>query len=190
MVRAFISVDISRAAREALARIVKGLQDNGPLDVRWVKPESIHLTLKFLGDVEPLRLKTVSEAMKRASRGTGAMNLALAGAGAFPNLTGPRVLWVGLKGDIEPLVGLQGRIDQELYESVGFPKEDRPFTPHLTLGRMRDHVPLEERRKVGKAIAELGLETEVWWQVEEVYLMRSTLTPAGAVYDALGSWPL
>lgn len=190
MVRAFIAVDISREARDTLAQAVNSLKERGVPGVRWVNPEGIHLTLKFLGEIDPGLLDKISSGLERAAQGTRPFKLCLSGIGAFPNAASPRVIWVGIKGELDLLRELQGRVDQEMHTGGGFGKERRSFTPHLTLGRLRDNVSGEERRRAGKALAEVALGSEVSWQVTEVKLMRSTLTPPGAVYDLLGAWPL
>ena len=187
MVRAFIAVDISLQARESLVEFTRSLQNAGVSQMRWVRPEGIHLTLKFLGEIDLNAVDPILGAMDRAIEGSAPFTLALSGIGAFPNLNAPRVIWVGLKGDLDALGKLQERIDQEVHRSVGFPRESRAFTPHLTLGRMRDNVSSEERRRAGKATTGVDWQADVSWQVNEVNLMRSTLAPSGAVYDVLGS---
>ena len=187
MVRAFIAVDISGEARDALAGVAKRLQEQGVSGVRWVRPEGIHLTLKFLGDIESAMVGRVMEGIESACEGTAPFKLGLSRPGAFPSSKSPRVAWVGLKGDLDLLERLQGRIDREMHSACGFPEERRAFTPHLTLGRMRENASGEERRRMGEALVRATLEDGVWWQVKEVYLIRSTLTPSGAVYDILGS---
>ena len=95
-----------------------------------------------------------------------------------------------MKGDVGPLKELAGRVDQEIHVSTGLSLEKRAFSPHLTLGRVRDTASGDQRRRIGQALAEVALEAEVSWKVSEVKLIRSTLKPSGAVYDALGSCPL
>ena len=187
MVRAFVAVDISQAARDALAEVTHRLRERGVSGVRWARPEAVHLTLKFLGDIDPTLVDGILGALERACRGTGPLRLVLSEVGAFPSLANPRVLWVGLNGDLESLGELQRRIGQEVSVAGGFPMEERPFSPHLTLGRLRDNVSREERHRAGEAATEAGLDADISWQVEAVNLMRSTLTPSGAVYDVLGS---
>ena len=186
-IRAFVAVDISQAARDALAEVSHRLQERGVSGVRWVRPEGVHLTLKFLGDIDPTLVDGILEALERACRGIGPLRLAISGVGAFPNLANPRVLWVGLKGELESLGELQGRIDREVSVAGGLPLEERPFSPHLTLGRLRDSVSREERRRAGEAATEVGVDGDVSWDVEDVNLIRSTLTPSGATYEVLGS---
>ncbi len=187
MVRAFIAVDVSRQARECLVEATRGLQNAGVSQMRWVRPEGIHLTLKFLGEIDLNAVDPILGAINRAVEGSTPFTLALSGIGAFPNLSAPRVIWVGLKGDLDALGKLQERIDEEVHLTVGLPREPRAFTPHLTLGRMRDNVSAEERRRAGKATTGVDWQADVSWQVNEVNLMRSTLGPSGAVYDVLGS---
>ncbi len=187
MIRAFVAVGISQEARDALAEVTHCLQERGVLGVRSVRPEGVHLTLKFLGDIDPTLVDCILAALERACLGTGPLNLALSGVGAFPSLANPRVLWVGLKGDLELLRELQRRINQAVSVACGLPLEERQFSPHLTLGRLRDSVSSEERRKVGEAATEVGLDADVSWEVEETNLIRSTLSPSGATYEVLGS---
>ena len=190
MVRAFIAVDISQEARAALADVINGLQQQGVSGVRWVRPEGIHLTLKFLGEIDPGLVDGIMNALGRAAQGTGAFRLALSDIGAFPSANNPRVIWAGLEGELDTLKDIQEKIDREVHSTTGLPMETRPFTPHLTLGRMGNRASSDERRRAGKAMAEAGPSLpslNVSWRVEGVSLIRSTLTPQGAVYDLLGS---
>ena len=187
MVRAFVAVDVPREVREGLAEIVGRLQAEGVSGVRWTRPEGIHLTLKFLGEIDPGTVEKILEQIERATEGVSPFSLALSGVGAFPRPDSPRVIWVGLKGDLDSLEELQRRIDHEIsLLGGGFAKEGRPFTPHLTLGRLRQGVSVEERGRLGKGLSRVALEGEVRWEVREVGLIRSTLNPAGAVYEVLG----
>ena len=186
MVRAFIAVDMSLEAREALAEVIRDLQRTTVSGVRWVRSEGIHLTLKFLGDIEPAQVESILDAIGRAAGATEPFTLSLAELGAFPGPNNPRVIWVGLKGDMEPLGDFQKKIDHQVHAALGFALENRPFTPHLTVGRLRDRVSSEDRQAAGKAIREVPVRSQVWWQVTKVDLVRSTLTPSGAEYDLLG----
>ena len=189
MVRAFVAVDISGEARAALAQVIERLrQQTGFSGVRWVKPEGVHLTLKFLGGIPETQVETVLSAMQRAALGTGALTLALSEIGAFPNVRNPRVLWVGLAGDLDSLKALHRRLDHEIHIVTGLPLEKRAFSPHLTLARVRDTASGGERRRIGQALSEVTQgEAEIGWKVSAVNLMQSTLKPSGAVYEVLGS---
>ena len=187
MVRAFVAVDISHGARYTLSETTESLQRQALSTVRWVRPEGIHLTLKFLGEVDATLIDRILEALEPAARGTGPFSLGLSELGAFPSVDSPRVVWVGLSGDLAPLQELQARIDRQLHADLGFAPEGRPFRPHLTLGRLRQGASGEERRRLAKAMPQVTLSTDVSWNVQEVRLIRSTLTPSGAIYDVLGS---
>ena len=187
MARAFIAVDISQEARVVLAETVKRAQEQGVTGVRWVRPEAVHLTLEFLGEIEPSLVESILGAMEGAARGTGPIALGLSGIGAFPSMSNPRVIWVGVNGDLGLLSELQARIDEAMYLSCSFPREERAFSPHLTLGRLRERQSANDRSAVGRALARVTLDVEIRWQVDQVHLVRSTLTPSGAEYDLLGS---
>ena len=186
-VRVFVAIDLPDPAKEALRQAVADLQGDLQQGIRWVRPEGIHLTLKFLGDVSSARAGDIQEAMERAARefGPACFRLALSGLGVFPNPREPRVLWAGVSGDMEALEHLQGLTDGCL-EDAGFARERRPFRPHLTLGRVRDQVAPAERRRIGQAIQQAPPPRGVEWQVGEIHLIRSTLTPGGAIYDSIG----
>ena len=190
VVRVFIAVDISTEARDVLGEVIRRLQQLGVSGFRWVRPDGIHLTLKFLGDIETSTVEGILAAMERASMGKGPLTLGLSGIGAFPTTNNPRVIWVGLKGEVERLKELQAHVDRELFSAQGISREARPFTPHLTLGRERDRVSAEQRRNAGAAMAKVDEVADVWWRIEELNLVRSTLTPSGAEYSLLGSWKL
>ena len=187
-VRAFIAVDVSHEAKAALASIISRLKSGTDGDrIRWVKSEGIHLTLKFLGNVESALVHHVLAAVERAVNGTPPFQVALSKVGAFPRLEAPRVIWVGLQGNLETLAALQRRMEDEV-SPLGFPKEERPFNPHLTLGRVNDgRIP---KSGSGLDLAKTTSRDEVAWWVEEVHLMQSTPTPSGSIYTRLGSIPL
>ena len=188
--RAFIALEVSQEARHGLGAVVTRLQDAGVSGIRWVRPEGVHLTLKFLGDVDATAVEGILAAMERACLGKGPITLALSGMGVFPNLGSPRVLWVGMNGELESLRVLQSDLDHELWQALGFPRDARPFTPHLTLGRVRDGVSAGERRRAGAALGEVAPVAEVCWRAGELNLIRSTLSPSGAEYSPLGSCQL
>ncbi len=183
--RLFVAADLPgdlRAALSALREDLRGL----PLPVRWVRPEGIHLTFKFLGEVPADRLHEVERALQQEGGGeTGPFALEASGVGTFPERGAPRVVWVGVGGDLEAAGRLQRSIDAAL-GTIGFPKEDRPFKAHLTLGRVggpgrgdwRSFLSRFERTRAG------GFE------VDEFVLFESRLGSDGAVYRRLASFPL
>ena len=190
-VRVFVALDLPAHAKEVLRETVQELADVLPSGIRWVDPSGIHLTLKFLGDVDAGRVEDLLSAMGTAARRfeSCSLPLALSGLGVFPNAREPRVLWAGVKGDLEALGRLQTLVDKALNE-LGFALERRPFRPHLTLGRVRDQVSPVERKRIGEAMGQGRLTDGPSWQAREIHLIRSTLTPRGAIYDSIGAKPL
>jgi 2'-5' RNA ligase len=187
-IRVFIALDIPPEAKQALADAIRRLQAAIPYGVRWVDPAGIHLTLKFLGNVNVALVEDIFRAMQSAAQGFqgGGFHLQLAGLGFFPNERQPRVLWAGIEGDLDALKSLQAKVDEATFQ-LGFAREKRPFNPHLTLGRVRDGVSASIRRQVSAAFATTALEPGNPWEVKEAHLIRSTLTPGGAIYTPLGS---
>ena len=187
-VRVFVAIDIPNSAKAELSRAVDGLKVQVPAGVRWVDPAGIHLTLKFLGDVDRDIVSGLFSAMAEAAgdAGSGPFQLGLTGLGVFPNAREPRVIWAGVSGDMDALGRLQTRVD-EAVSRLGFALERRPFRPHLTLGRVRDRAPAVDRARIGEVIQHAALPNSGQWTVREIHLIRSTLTPNGAIYDSLGA---
>lgn len=185
--RVFVAANIGPDIREALARLQAALRAGAPgADVGWVRPEGIHVTLKFLGEVAEERIPGVTDALRTALEGQGPFALRCRGTGAFPNLRRPRVVWAGIGSGGEELAGIQSRVEATLLP-LGFPPEGRAFTPHLTLGRVRSpkHTDLLARaigRFEGEAFGEIV--------VDRIDLMRSELKPSGAVYSVVEAFPL
>lgn len=184
-IRAFIAVELNAVVREAVERVMRDLRAAAGGDcVRWVRPEGIHLTLKFLGDIDVDSVPAISGALDRCATPSQPFSLMLEGVGAFPNLRRPRVIWVGLGGALEPLMELHRSVEREL-ETLGFARERRAFTPHLTLGRVRDGASQQQLRALSEAVAGASVERDVVILVRELALMKSDLRPTGAVYTRL-----
>ncbi|MFH1148322.1 MAG: RNA 2',3'-cyclic phosphodiesterase, partial [Pseudomonadota bacterium] len=150
-------------------------------EIKWVNPRGIHLTLKFLGYVEEKMIEPIAVALEGATAGQESLTLKAECIGAFPSLKNPRVVWVGVGGETERLSLIQQRIEEALLK-LGFPKEDRPFTPHLTLGRIR---PGRKAGDFGAGIEHLKKTSFGPLTVTEVVLYQSVLRPDGAVYTPL-----
>lgn len=186
--RLFVAVDLPGQVREALGRVQQELRRHDLSDLRWVRPQGIHLTLKFLGETPARRVAAITKALSGATGGRPGFRVALGAPGTFGNRRGPRVLWLDVIGDIQRLRELQTAVEEALVE-VGFPPEEGGFSPHLTLAR----VPQPARPGTAERIAQ-GLQavtppgTE--FDVREVVLMRSTLQPGGAMYERLAAFPL
>ncbi|HXF96252.1 MAG TPA: RNA 2',3'-cyclic phosphodiesterase [Gemmatimonadales bacterium] len=178
--RLFVALNLPDPVREALWRAAEPLRALD-LPVRWVRPESLHVTLKFLGDVGEEREPELVAALRRAAGQGGEsrpLTLTLREFGAFPDLGAPRVLWVGIAAE-PALELLQHRVERE-FAPLGFPPEGRPFRPHLTLGRAERDARARDFRRLAPAVERLRFEETV--TIETLDLMQSTLRPDGAVY--------
>ena len=188
-IRSFIAIELSRGLKKELAGLRSRLQNPPRPWVKWIDPESIHITLKFLGDIPADRVEDIQAAMEEAACGITPFTLKAGGLGVFPNPRRAQVIWVGLIGETERLAALQQRLEKRL-EAIGFPAETRPFSAHLTLGRLRQDALPPQREDIGRlaAATECCLSSEI--AVEAICLMKSQLTPRGAIYSHLASIPL
>jgi len=155
-------------------------------DVGWVRPENLHLTLKFLGQVEQTRLLAIAEVIGSVARSSVPFRLVLGGLGAFPSPRAARVIWVGVPEGAGSLAGLQARLEAEL-EPLGFAREERAFTAHLTLGRVRGPG---HREQLAAALISMPAELLGEMVLDRIELMKSDLRPGGARYSILHSLPL
>jgi len=186
-IRTFIAIELDEAWKAALNEVQAQLKESKVSRIgRWVAPDSIHLTLKFLGNVPGDRIEEIKQAMSRACRPFAPFRISLAAPGCFPDARRPRVVWIGIGGDLEPLMQLQRSVDSEL-NSLGFAAEKRGFQPHLTLARIRDNARPHEREEMGKWISRAKVDVSASMMVQEVSLMRSDLQPAGAIYTCLAA---
>jgi 2'-5' RNA ligase len=180
-IRAFLAVELSDAAREQARTAIRGLAQLDPPRVRWTPPESLHLTVKFLGGIDPEAVPVLlRHAAARLARLEG-FPVALGGVGAFPNARRARVLWLGVTQGVSDLARLARKLDAAA-SRIGVERERRPYRGHLTLGRLREPAPVPLER----VHAEPG-ET---FAVSEVVLFESRLSPAGATYVPLARLPL
>jgi 2'-5' RNA ligase len=185
MIRSFIAIELPEETRQTLAAIQQELKRTGA-GVRWVKPSSIHLTLKFLGNVHPAQVEDIAAAVAGAVRHEPPVTLHAAGVGAFPSQRKPRVIWVGLQGQVERLGHIQARLEKAL-QPLGFAPEKRPFRPHLTLGRIKDRRGLPN---LVDALAALDVPEFNSFDADEIILYKSDLRPTGAIYTKLHRMPL
>lgn len=192
--RLFIALELPAPVRTELTTIQRRLQRTGQHPVKWVPPDSIHLTLQFLGDVEPERVAELLTALYNAQqtdtagRVAGGGDLRLANVGAFPTLRRPQVVWVGVGGDTSALHRLQQRVVNAM-QPLGFEPENRPFRAHLTLGRTRREASGAAYRQLGDAIAALPAPQAIRWPMGQPVLFQSTLSRQGAQYTRLTPQP-
>ena len=186
LIRAFIAVELPAELKSELAELEGQLKKNSPLMVKWVDPNNIHITLKFLGEIAENSIEELILAIEESTQGIQPFKLEVREVGAFPNLERAQVLWVGVKGELDKITKLQKRIESNT-EQLGFPRESRGFSPHLTLGRVRDEARPNERQRLGKLLADTSFAALHNVDVEAVNLMRSQLTPTGPIYICIGS---
>jgi 2'-5' RNA ligase len=191
--RLFIALKLPEAMQKRLSAVQQNLQPQTGSLVKWVEPKNMHLTLEFLGDTADSRVALLKEILQQTAAGCPALKLSLNGVGAFPHWRSPRVIWVGLAGDILPLEQLQKKLHQALLEQ-GFRLEHKAFKPHLTLGRVKRRF---QSKSASPANANLDLEKMAAKQtgllkpevftLKRVELMQSVLTREGPIYTALSS---
>ena len=180
MIRSFLAIELPEPILRKIGE-VQGDLKSAHAEVRWTNPEKMHLTLKFFGNIEESRIDSIFKSIKEPIRKTLPFSLKVRGVGAFPHLKNPRVIWIGLVDEREVLTSLQKQIEAQL-EKIGFQPEDRPFHPHLTLGRMKSSRGKEDL--VGGM--ERYREEEFGdFQAERVVLFKSDLKPSGPIYTPL-----
>jgi 2'-5' RNA ligase len=185
--RCFVAIDLPANLKEQLTSIITAMQaaPAGTL-VNWVRPTGLHLTLKFLGEVPLVRRPEIEATLLKvfSNPQVTPFELSAGGLGTFPTSEQPRVIWVGLGGNLAALGVTQKRVEAAL-AALGFPPEERKFSPHLTLGRLTN-VDTATRQTVGQFIRDFPIAAELArFQVQEAVLMRSELHPAGAIYTPL-----
>ena len=175
--RAFIAIDLPESVKIFLSEAQEALKVYR-FRVKWVRPQNIHLTLKFLGNTATADTDKIVAAMTQATKNCPVMSLAAKGIGVFPNARRPRVIWAGLKGQVEALANLQQTLDAHLADA-GFPAETRAFKSHLTLGRVKGKMA---PARMKAAIDELEKFESEPFEINQVVLFKSDLRPTGAVY--------
>jgi 2'-5' RNA ligase len=187
--RLFVAVAPPDPVRRRIVQIAEELRRAaGPagVDLRWVPPENVHVTLQFLGAVPAERVEAVEAAVRAAAAAGRPLSLEVKGAGGFPSSRRPRVVWLGLGGDIDPLAAIAADLGRRL-APLGYPPEERGFSPHLTLARGRDArgVP-----GLAGALAQAGAAEPVAWRVPDLLLEESHLSPRGPRYEVVARAPL
>ena len=185
-IRAFIAIELSEEIKLFIAQLQDQLKTKNRAPVKWVEPENIHLTLKFLGNIKAAVTSDIIRAMEGAARGIPPLHLNIDKLGAFPDIQRVQIVWVGLTGELDKLKKLQSRIDKALV-GLGFPGEKRPFSPHLTVARFRDRATPADRQGIGRLITDTGFQSRLDFNASSVHLMRSQLTREGPIYSRLGS---
>jgi 2'-5' RNA ligase len=179
-IRAFLAIELSSSVRSKIGKIQDRLRACDA-DVRWVRVEQIHLTLKFFGNIEEAQVADISSVMEQAAARRGAFSLSVRSLGAFPSAKNPRVIWLGLHGWEEDLLSLQPEIETQL-EGVRFVPEERPYRPHLTIGRVKS------LKGKGNLVDLIERERDVDigpFVIDRMVLFKSDLRPTGPMYTPL-----
>ncbi|WIG61027.1 MAG: 2'-5' RNA ligase [Ktedonobacterales bacterium] len=187
MTRTFIAVDLSDEARSALRREMGTLARALPT-VRFVAPESLHLTLAFLGELDEERLAEVMAATEAAARDSAPFTLALGWLGTFGPAVAPKVIWAGVEGDVRALRAVQARLADEL-AARGFPREERAFAPHLTLARVKQPLDVDALARLAARVRR-SQGGGPRFAVDALRVMKSETSRAGAQYTCLREYAL
>jgi len=185
-IRSFLAFDLPPEIRKMVAWVSGELRKSS-LDVKWVKVENIHLTVVFLGNINEEDIKPIGDVAQEACLRSGPFDLLLTRLGSFPNPRNPRVLWIGLDGDLERMSHFRDDLQKRL-KPFGIKEEKRRFKPHLTLGRFRKYKRGDPQ--LNDLILQYNSLTESVFPLNELCMFRSDLKPGGAEYTKLKAWPL
>ncbi len=179
-IRAFIAAALPAHIIDHVTAVRESLRSAG-IRAKWARASNMHLTLKFLGSIDEKEVAPAGRAMSESTGGATPITLLARGIGIFPSLRRPRVIWVGLAGETEKLTLLQGALEDAL-GAAGFPGENRAFSAHLTVGRVRERIDLKKLSDMIERFEKFESEP---FAVDRVILFKSDLKPAGPVYTEL-----
>jgi 2'-5' RNA ligase len=186
--RTFIAINLNPELKETLSNLIEELKRLDPArkSVRWVNQQAMHLTLKFLGEIDESQVEQIKKALEQISDGSRTFTMEIRGTGYFPpDKRNPRVLWLGIEEE-KSLQILQSRLEEEM-EKLGFPKENRKFHPHLTLGRVK--IP-SNLREIMLHLEQYGSQKFGEMEVRKITFFKSVLKPTGAEYSVLSEFEL
>jgi RNA 2',3'-cyclic 3'-phosphodiesterase len=189
MLRAFIAVETPSGIQSDIANSTASLKNALPKPlVRWIAPQNVHLTLKFLGDVSPVNLDHLAEALKVEAASHRMFSMSVGGVGAFPTTRRARVIWIGL--ETPPALEDLHRGVEAAAAQLGYPQEERPFSPHLTIGRVGQNVSSSDLERIRRVLETITVGTLGTFRVEAIHIFKSELQPGGAIYTHLYALPL
>ncbi|MFA5411127.1 MAG: RNA 2',3'-cyclic phosphodiesterase [Candidatus Omnitrophota bacterium] len=181
--RTFIAIELPKEIKDALSQLQAKLKTTAA-DVKWVDPQNIHLTLKFLGERDDKKIEKITRALEEVTRQKSSFTIVISSLGAFPNISSPRVIWAGIdKGDNETRE-IAGELEEKIAR-LGIPKEDRPFSSHITIGRTRSSLNREKLVQGLEKSADYFGKNKLEFNAGKITLFKSTLTPKGPVYAVL-----
>jgi len=185
-IRAFLAIDPAAEVLAAVARLQEKLKREISGKISWTRPQGNHLTLKFFGGIDRHAVEDICAAVKKQAAAAAPLVLKVEKMGVFPDLRRPRVLWIGTAGDSEKLILLQNQLEAD-FEVLGFPRENRPFRPHLTLGRIKDSRTATGIDAAMKKHCDFAAGE---FRACELILFQSKLSPQGAIYTKLETFLL
>ena len=183
MLRTFIALEIDDEIKQEIGRIEDHLKSSGA-DIRWVKPVNLHLTLKFLGETPTEKLVHINALLEKVCEINTNFLMELSSVGGFPNTKNPKVIWLGFSKGKEEILKIEQQIE-ELLSEQGFAKEEREFSPHLTIGRKRSSL---NQFALATMLQNYTLPNTLRQQVKTLSFIKSTLTPEGPIYEPLSTW--
>lgn len=189
MLRTFIAVDFPPEIVSKIAKIIQYFKTQTPEKaLKWVPPENLHLTIKFLGDIPENKLDQVKRILTESVAGRLPFNIEIEGLGMFPNKNKPRAVWLGINCD-HTLSDIHQSLDQNL-KAVGIDPEQRRFSPHLTIARVRRDIQTDARQAIGHTLAQFKVDSLGVAAINEIILYQSELTRSGSIYTPLFSQTL
>jgi len=182
--RTFIAIDFPPSALEKIAEISNFFKQQTPQNaLKWVETPNTHLTIKFIGEIEEVILPVVKEKLSQALQNLKPYSIQISGLGMYPNKKNPRVVWLGILG-AEPLVEIHRLINEKLVE-IGIKADHRPFSPHMTIARVRQSAKPETVNLIGRTLSKFRVDPLNEIRIDQVHLYKSDLLPSGPVYSIL-----
>jgi RNA 2',3'-cyclic 3'-phosphodiesterase len=183
-IRSFIAIELPENVKVHLAQLENNLKKDCKYNIKWVNPDNLHLTLKFLGNIETNKVELIVQTIRDTLVGDRPFILNLDNLGVFPDLKNIHVIWIGLGGELDTLKIIQSKIESNLVP-LGFIIEKRPFTAHLTLARVAENASYEDRQILARSISKIELEKNISFNVNSISLMKSQLARTGPTYTRL-----
>lgn len=181
--RLFIAVNLNDVIKSEIDELLTGVREKYR-NVKWVKTDNLHITLKFLGDTPVEKVEAIEKVLANTVLNIKAFSIELGGLGVFPDLKRPRVIWIGVSEGRDSLIYIRDVIEEGLYK-LNIPKESQSFKSHITLGRIKKF-----ERNIKNILKEIKMDYSGRQEIKSLELMKSTLTPGGPVYEILGSYKL
>jgi len=189
MSRIFIAIKLPDEVIRKITAVSQYFQTQLPPEaLKWVETENLHLTLKFLGDIPEGSLANIEQILTQTVAGQKPFEISVESLGMYPHASQPRVIWLGVQGT-KPIIRLHTELEKAL-EGINLEKENRPFNPHLTLARVRQRTSREASHQIGQTLSEFKVGSLGGFEVRQIYLIESQLTPQGPIYTTRFTAPL